>query len=409
MDYSKDLLNKLLDIYERRNAFQKEASALRAIQIEVKKAYPAYADRYNHHAYREINAAIEKLTADGLAAAEPDDAGRYTKVRLHIEKVQECYTRLHRESIPKQCENVLDVLKNFQGSTDAVMQRIVSDFTARLKAYKKLPYELKYDQKKTAEVLMAIQEILKLEKETYIRNFSTALFKDSKRFQREFRSAAESILFDHTEEVVEKEKILEFYNLYENPTYVLIKGEVQISFQRSVIYAAELPDGIALSSASLEEIKTITVNAQRVITVENLTAYHDSDEKDAVHIYLGGYHNRAKQKLLEKLYAENRSCTYFHKGDLDVYGFLILENLKEKTGIPFLPLMMDVCTLERFSRAGLCKALTANDRKVIKAKKKTLLAAYEEVLEYMLEKNIKVEQESIKAAELLRSREKEEF
>ena len=86
-----------------------------------------------------------------------------------------------------------------------------------------------------------------------------------------------------------------------------------------------------------------------------------------------------------------------------------MENLKEKTGIPFLPLMMDVCTLERFSRAGLCKALTANDRKVIKAKKKTLLAAYEEVLEYMLEKNIKVEQESIKAAELLRSREKEEF
>lgn len=50
-------------------------------------------------------------------------------------------------------------------------------------------------------------------------------------------------------------------------------------------------------------------------------------------------------------------------GDLDVYGFLILENLKEKTGIPFKPLMMDVKTLERFYKAGMYKDLTTTDKK----------------------------------------------
>jgi len=151
--------------------------------------------------------------------------------------------------------------------------------------------------------LSVLQALLKLNTETYIRNFSTALFKDSKKFQKEFRSTVESILFDYTDEVVEKDRILNFYNLYENPTYVLIKGNVVIQFTSSVIDVAELQDGIALSNASLENIRKITVKAGKVITVENLTTYHDLDEKAAVHIYLGGYHNHSKQILLEKIYA----------------------------------------------------------------------------------------------------------
>ena len=237
--------------------------------------------------------------------------------------------------------------------------------------------------------------------ETYIRNFSTALFKDSKRFQKEFRSTVETILFDYTDEVVKKDDILGFYNLYENPTYVMVKGNVVIQLDTSVIDVSEMPDGIALSNASLEKIRAVTVKANKVITVENLTTYHDSDEDDAVHIYLGGYHNYSKQLLLEKIYADNKSRDYFHKGDLDVYGFLILENLKEKTGIPFRPLMMDVATIERFYKAGLYKELTVSDVKVIEEKKNTKLAAYVDVLQFMLDKNCKVEQESIKALELM--------
>lgn len=243
--------------------------------------------------------------------------------------------------------------------------------------------------------------VSKLNSETYIRNFSTALFKDSKRFQKEFRSTVETILFDYTDEVVEKDDILGFYNLYENPTYVMVKGNVVIQLDTSVIDVSEMPDGIALSNASLEKIRAVTVKANKVITVENLTTYHDSDEDDAVHIYLGGYHNYSKQLLLEKIYADNKSRDYFHKGDLDVYGFLILENLKEKTGIPFRPLMMDVATIERFYKAGLYKELTVSDVKVIEEKKNTKLAAYVDVLQFMLDKNCKVEQESIKALELM--------
>ena len=401
MDCGKDILNRLIDMYERRGAFDKDASSLRAIQIEVKKVYPEYVDRYNHDAYKDINVAIEKFCMEGLISAEKNSAGQYSKVRLKIDSVSECYRKLKRTSIPQQCEKAKKSLAEYQNCEWSIIQAIIKDWFECLAEYKKLPYDLKYDGKRASEIIRVLQAILKLNSETYIRNFSTALFKDSKRFQKEFRSTVEYILFDYTDEVVEKDNILGFYNLYENPTYVMVKGNVVIQFDTSVIDVSEMPDGIALSNASLEKIRTVTVKANKVITVENLTTYHDSDEDDTVHIYLGGYHNHSKQILLEKIYADNKSRTYFHKGDLDVYGFLILENLKEKTGIPFIPFMMDVATIERFYKAGLYKELASTDVKVIEEKKGTKLAAYADVLQFMIDNNCKVEQESIKAVELM--------
>lgn len=401
MDYGKDILNRLIDMYERRGAFDKDASSLRAIQIEVKKVYPAYVDRYNHEAYKDINAAIEKLCVEEFVFAEKNSTGQYSKVRLNIASVSECYRKLKRTSIPEQCEKIKKSLAEYRNSESQIVQAVIKDWFQCLEKYKKLPYDLKYDGKRAREIIRILQAVSKLNSETYIRNFSTALFKDSKRFQKEFRSTVETILFDYTDEVVEKDDILGFYNLYENPTYVMVKGNVVIQLDTSVIDVSEMPDGIALSNASLEKIRAVTVNANKVITVENLTTYHDSDEDDAVYIYLGGYHNYSKQLLLEKIYVDNKSREYFHKGDLDVYGFLILENLREKTGIPFTPLMMDVATIERFYKAGLYKELTASDVKVIEEKKNSKLAAYADVLQFMLDKNCKVEQESTKALELM--------
>ena len=401
MEYSKDIISRLLDIYERRNGYAKRPEELRSIQFEVSKEYPIYKDRYDNEKYRDINTAIEKNVAAGLIIAEKDQTGRYSKIKLNIARVDECYALLKRTSIPDQCKMVLSVLEKANNAECLLIGRIVSDFCEQIKAYKKLPYDLGYDARRVGEVLQVLEAVTKLTSETYIRNFSTALFKDSKRFQREYRSTIESILFNYTDDVVEKDDILGYYNLYENPTYVLIKGNARICFDESAIELSEMPGGIALSNGSLAGIHKISVKADKVITVENLTTYHDCDEQDTVYIYLGGYHNTSKQKLLELIYENNGDKEYYHEGDLDVYGFLILKNLIDKTQIPFKPLFMDLGTIERFYRAGLYKNLSARDRKVITSKKDGQLSAYKDVLEYMLANDCKVEQESIKAVELV--------
>ena len=401
MEYSKDIISRLLDIYERRNGYAKRPEELRSIQFEVSKKYPIYKDRYDNEKYRDINTAIEKNVTAGLIIAEKDQTGRYSKIKLNIARVDDCYALLKRTSIPDQCKEVLSVLEKVDCSESDFINRIVNGFCEQIKVYKKLPYDLGYDARRVEEVLQVLVTVSKLTSETYIRNFSTALFKDSKRFQREYRSTIENILFDYTDDVVEKDDILGYYNLYENPTYVLIKGNARICFDESAIELSEMPGGIALSNGSLAGIHKISVKTDKVITVENLTTYHDCDEPDAVYIYLGGYHNTSKQKLLELIYENNGDKEYYHEGDLDVYGFLILENLISKTQIPFKPLLMDVETIERFYRAGLYKTLTARDRKMIDSKKDGQLSAYKDVLEYMLEYNCKVEQESIKAVGLV--------
>ena len=60
-NYEKEIINKLLDIYERRGAYRKAANEVRAISITVADTFPEYADAYNHSAYQDINLAIEGL------------------------------------------------------------------------------------------------------------------------------------------------------------------------------------------------------------------------------------------------------------------------------------------------------------------------------------------------------------
>ena len=143
MDYTKDILNRLLDMYERREAFNQDASTLRAIQIEVKKAYPAYEDRYNHDVYKDINVAIEKLSSQNMVISEQNNSGKYEKVRLNVFMVEESYKSLKRVSIPEQCEKVQHILKKYENAESLIIQNVIRTWTKLIADYKKLPYDLK--------------------------------------------------------------------------------------------------------------------------------------------------------------------------------------------------------------------------------------------------------------------------
>ena len=163
MDYRKDILNTLVDMYERREGYIKEPSSLRAMQIDIKKTYPAYVDRYNHNEYKDINIAIEKLISEGLITSKLESTGSYSKVRLNIERISDCYKNLKRASIIEQCEDIKQVLGLFVDSECEVLNNIISDWMKLVINYKKLPYDLKYDSKRLKGVLIALEAIFKIE------------------------------------------------------------------------------------------------------------------------------------------------------------------------------------------------------------------------------------------------------
>ena len=62
---------------------------------------------------------------------------------------------------------------------------------------------------------------------------------------------------------------------------------------------------------------------------------------------------------------------------------------------------MDVDTLQRYFEAGLYKELTPADRKLMDV---PALRQYKDVFQFMLDHNCKVEQESLKAIQLMKEK-----
>ena len=152
------------------------------------------------------------------------------------------------------------------------------------------------------------------------------------------------------------------------------------------------PDNpIAILSEAIARIEMIKVNSNRIVTVENLTSYNRINDNKSTFIYLSGYHNTAKQRFLKKIAENNSGVSWFHFGDIDPDGYYILKNLVEKTGIAFVPLYMDVQQLINCKQ--YCKPLEKND--MVKANSLLKFHFYDEVMQFMLANNCKLEQEII--------------
>ena len=142
----------------------------------------------------------------------------------------------------------------------------------------------------------------------------------------------------------------------------------------------------------IKHLSLLDSQVTKVITVENLTTFYAMNNKEEVIIYLAGFHNHTKQNLLIKIYEKYPNAQYLHFGDIDVGGFLIFNNLLEKTGIPFVPFKMGV--KELIENKNKLKNLTSTDKKRLnKMLTDSKFSVFSDVISYMLENNVKLEQE----------------
>lgn len=392
MGYEEQILSWLIDSYEKKDP---ENSNTRKASISINAKYPEYKEPLSD-THNDIETAIQHLLSWGYVQCRKNQQGYFTKIELQEAALPKIYRFLHR--VPKT--ELWETQKNLLGKYIAQPETVAGKFSIamldRIAQRKDIEYGLAKDTKLLEDVLWALVNIERLTEETYIRNFSEMVFRDSKRLQNILNPIIR-ILLDYGDGVGQKETVLAQYNLISNPGYVYIKGDWQIQCQGQCISTEMFRGGIAISSDALDEIERITVSGGIIISVENLTTYHDTKESQGAIIYLGGFMNTVRMNLLKKLYVCEPNADYFHKGDLDPYGFLILEDLKDKTGIPFKPLDMDLDTLRHCHRAGHFRPLDDADRKAISSPS---LVEYQPVLQYMVQHNCKIEQECFEAMKL---------
>ena len=392
MGYEEQILSWLIDSHEKKDP---ENIHTRKASISIASKYPEYKDPLSD-AHNGIETAINHLLSWGFVQCSKNQQGYFTKIELLESALPGIYYFLNRIPKTELWGKQKNLLARYGKQLETLTGRFCSAMLERIDQRKDVEYGLAKDMGLLEDVLSALANIERLTEETYMRNFSEMVFHDSKRLQN-ILNPVTRILLDYGDGVGQKETVLAQYNLISNPGYVYIKGDWQIWCHGQCISTDMFRGGIAISSNALVEIEQIHVPSGRIISVENLTTYHDTKESQGAIIYLGGFLNTVRTNLLKKVYVFEPDARYFHKGDLDPYGFLILENLKEKTGIPFMPMEMDLNTLRQCHRAGHFRPLDEADRKAISA---PALAEYQPILQYMLQHNCKIEQECFEAMKL---------
>ena len=143
------------------------------------------------------------------------------------------------------------------------------------------------------------------------------------------------------------------------PLEVLLQGPLTITVAgttlRDAAELARLGMPYKLTYGLLRKGRPHVPAGTAVVSVENESAFHvlAAAWPDALTIYTGGQPAWSVILLLRRLGAAQESATarasrtdFFHAGDLDRSGLLILRSMRRRSGVPSRPLWMDAATFD---------------------------------------------------------------
>lgn len=406
--YDARILNGLLDSYENSLLFRGENKVNIHIAFPfTKKTMPEYFNE-SSLAYDEIHAVVKELEEKGFLTIvwKKGKAGHIIqKVTLNETNTGKIYSYLKRTPKADYVKANLNFLAQWagEGKGTPIARKFAAYLKERMEEGKSVKEFIDLgDLEKTARILSAVSSVENNKESCFIREFSIRHFGDTKIFESMlgvFGKIMRRFGMEFGE--MDTDGILAEYNIYHTPDYVYLKGDGKISFGRekeSIAELAFLEQGIGISGA---DIKTIGISGEdkikQVITIENLTVFFRWQEEDSLIIYLGGYHNSVRRELLNRVYQALPHAKYLHFGDIDVGGFEIYRDLCQKTGIPFQTYHMGIRELKLYEK--YTKELSDNDRKrlgILREKEWPGQREIREVLEYMEEHDVKLEQEIIR-------------
>ena len=394
-DFGKDILNKLLNTYENSKLSKQGCKKRISIKLTLKdKELSSYTARDSYN-YRDRNDAIlAEYERYGFICVVKDKDGDFEALILNVDAVEAIYQYLGRKN-PNIELNAIIAIFNEQKYSGFIADFVnhCLDWIANKFSYPKQYFD---SAEQLKQILKALNAMMILQTETRYRDFSVKVYSDSKVFEEIKRRVAKIVYdFDKNCSVGELNEdsiadILAEYNLVQNTTYAIIKGDVKISLNEENIDLRKLGTEFCLSDTMIEKLKICSMGVSKILTVENLTSFYQFDDEQFLVIYLGGFHNHTKRLLIKKVHEFAPNIEYCHYGDIDAGGIYILKHLRRKTAIDFKAYRMDIASLE----ANKCywKKLTENDRKRLEKLKDV---EFEPLINYMLENNCKLEQESM--------------
>lgn len=397
--YRKLILNSLIDKYEKSRSFIGQNKVNQSINLNFnKRTIKDYFDDSGDSFY-EINDVCKELSDKNFINIKwknNQEDHIIEKVILNKELVEDICEDLCRKDKNNKNSDFLYLLNQYKG-LNSVLDNFINYISERLHENKSIKQYIDIEKiDEATNILYALSHVLSNYEDVFLREFSIRLFSDSKKFEAIEKKVVKIIKdFSNKNAFLETEDILSEFYIFKNPSYVYFKGTGFFSVNNQSVELVNMPNGIGINSLDIADIRFCNISElKRIITIENLTSYNRFKSENTLVIYLGGYHNKARRKLLQEIYKVHKECEFFHWGDIDVGGFKIFNHLRKTTEIPFKPFNMDKETLMKYKKYS--KSLTSNDEKQLRLMlNNDVYECFHEVIEYMLEIRSKLEQEII--------------
>ncbi len=390
------VLEKLLDKYENSKSYAEKTFKKQKFFIKPEDICGTYRDSFaDVTQISDFEQDVQTLEREGLVRIILKN-GEMQKIVAEEERIAEYYLMLGRTEKKELISQEIHLYQNFLGK-NVLLDHFCKEQIRRLEKGNR-PMVSK---EKAENLLPLMQFILNNQEEFLERELSIRFFGDTKLFEKSYRATVCKIMEkygDYQDRLFgvsdnrEKELILlGEHNIHANPAYVYVRGNGEFLLKNGTVLRLTPENPIAFSAETIKNMDKILIKNAKVMTIENLASFHRIYDRDTFYIFLSGYHNTLKQHFIKRLAQENPKLRWYHFGDLDPDGYYILEHLKRGTGIAFEPFHMGVGDLIKFEEYG--KKLSEIDRK--KANILMNSGLYYRELSYMIEKNVKLEQEII--------------
>lgn len=369
MKYKEILLKDLMAIYEKRDANSSNFKTKIKIKI-TKEKYPKYFETPEE--YDEAIKQLEKLGYIFVKKVPHDTV--VDNISLNLDKIDDIKRLLGIEGISEKRQLLLAELNRYD---DDIIVNLKNEIIDRINKNKSIK---QYLSNEYIDAIKAVHYLENLDHNVYERNASNYIFNDSKKLAK-VKMQIESIYND--ENIFEKKGIMSII------PYLYVKGEGIIYINSQKIDLKNLANSIGIPIDKVDELSF--ENISKVTTIENLTTFYDY-VSDGLIIYLGGFSTRNQIQVLKKI---KEVCKdFYHFGDIDYGGFTILNNLMEELNLDIKTVNMNLNTL--INNLKYTQSFDS-DNYIDRLKtllSKPLLKEYFDVIQYMIDNKVWLEQES---------------
>jgi hypothetical protein len=396
------ILHTLLDVYERRGGAPRRA--VRVAMADVAPTLPGYYSQADPVPRTTANEQLAELETRGLVhlAWQPGQEGHLLDaVTLETERVDPLYALLGRESLAEQTHRLRALLLGNRFRLDGWRRQAVDRCLDRLNAHRSpTPFDLSDDgwNRDLLAALVALPDDAR--EEIAYRVFSVRVFNDSKRFDALKGAVARLARRHHPEwRALSSRETLRELGLVANPGHLYLYGPWRlVDPDGQVTSLSEFYPSVGIPTALAARVERVRVEAARVVCVENLTPFYElvrHERQGLAALCLWGNPSPASRHLLRRLAADlPPGVPLLLWADVDYGGLSILAQLREKVSPRFAPCRMDCETLE--AHAHWAQPLSSADaRNLARLSRRPALADVRPVIEHMLRRGIKLEQEAV--------------